>query len=88
MEYHNNLFDDFVEKKDYEKLAEYVILCDIIPIFRTHLKSPRSQDIIEQYVSEIKRFAENLYDLSEKYGYDTVSEYSIINDYTDVIFAL
>ena len=87
MEYHNNCFNDFVEYKDYEKLEEFIMLCEFIEFFRNILKSSRAHQLIEAYVIEIKNFAYTFNDYCDQYGYDA-DDYYLIIDYTDTVLSL
>ena len=86
MEYHSELFQDFIENKNYEKLKEFIIISEILQDFRTHLKGFSAVKLLEAYIVEIKRFAMSFYDLCEQYGYD--DDEFLINQYTDIILAL
>ena len=87
MRYHTDCFNEFVEHRDYEKLDEFVMLCEFIEYFRENLTSPKATIIIEEYVIEIKNFAYTFNDYCEQYGYDS-TDYHLIVDYTDTVLAL
>ena len=55
MEYHSLIFNQFIDHKDYDKLNEFIIMCNFIEYFRKILKLPKETMIIEKYVIEIKK---------------------------------
>jgi hypothetical protein len=79
--YHQELFDDFINFKDYSKLEEYIMFFDILEDYRIWIKNdPRSYIYLESYILDLKSTAYKFYELAEQYDYN---EFSIIDDYID-----
>lgn len=86
MRYHTDIFNEFIELKNYDKLDEFIMLCEYINYFRDELTSVQDTKLIESYVIEIKNFANTFYDLCEQYGYS--NDYVLVNEYVDVVLSL
>lgn len=85
--YHQECYRIFVEEKDYDKLEEFNILCQILEEFRKE-KNYNLTIVLEMYILSIKRTAYTMLDLCEQYGYSTLEENDNIEQYCNVILSL
>ena len=85
-EFHQFLFDEFIQFKDYDKLEEYINLFLIIKDLQKSVKNNTlAYSLLQTYIVHVKTTARSFYDLAEQYNYD---EYFIIDEYIDQALAL